>query len=65
MKIILVTKTYKNSKLLFATELIFLDNPKSSRKFLLAFCHGNQGDANFLAGLEKIHHPWGTLSALS
>jgi len=42
-----MNKMFKNHKPLLATELIFCNNPKICGKFLLGFCWGNQGDANF------------------
>ena len=43
----------KYHKHMFATELIFCNNPKPNGKIPLAFCRGNKGDANFRIGLQK------------
>lgn len=47
----------KYHKLLLAAELIFCSNPKSNVKIPLAFCRGNQGDANFRVGLQRYVIP--------
>ncbi len=39
-------KMCKFHELWLNTELIFCDNPKAYGKILLAFCRGNQCDAN-------------------
>ena len=46
----LICKYYKR---LFAIELIFCNNPKANGEIPLAFCGGNQGDANVTINLEK------------
>lgn len=49
MEIIVRTKTTKYHKCLFATELIFCNDPKPNGIIPLGFGRGNQSDANFLA----------------
>lgn len=53
MKNILLYKTCKYYKPLFAAEVIFCNNPKSNVKTPLAFCRGNQGHAHFRVSLQK------------
>ena len=36
-----LNKTWKNDTLVFVTELIFCNDPKSNAKLPLAFCQGN------------------------
>jgi len=48
-------KMYKTHPFLLVTEFIFCNNPKANAKMWLGVCCGNQGDANFQAGLQKSY----------
>ena len=53
MRIILLNKTCKYHKFVFATEIIFSSTPKSNLKAPQAFWRGNQSDDNFWVSLQK------------
>uniref|UniRef100_A0A8C1KA38 Tudor domain containing 7 a n=1 Tax=Cyprinus carpio TaxID=7962 RepID=A0A8C1KA38_CYPCA len=46
--------TQKSRQCIYWSHIIFCNNPEAKGTAILAFCRGNQGDANFWVGLKKI-----------
>uniref|UniRef100_A0A8C2G6H2 Tudor domain containing 7 a n=1 Tax=Cyprinus carpio TaxID=7962 RepID=A0A8C2G6H2_CYPCA len=44
----------KYRQCIYWSHIIFCNNPEAKGTAILAFCRGNQGDANFWVGLKKI-----------
>lgn len=51
---------HENPKPFLVTILFSAIIQKLMQKFLLAFCQGNQNDANFRVWATKIRQPWST-----
>ena len=58
VKVAKLNKMCKCHTLVFATELIFDDNPKSSSTVPEIYCGARRGDANFLASIHKYIIPY-------
>ncbi len=51
------TKHVRIINFCWSNNLFFCNNPKANEKTPWGFCVGNQDDANFCIGLQKIYHP--------